>query len=86
MPARISLPIAALLALAGPALAEGPGYADAARHDAPRRLAHRPYPRPDAYRGPGYDPYARRRAYGPVVRAYLPRNDSLPMYNEPPAR
>lgn len=89
MPVRISLTLAGLmatLALAGPAAAEAPGYADAGPRSAPRRLAHRPLPPSRIERGRGYGPYAGRRAYGPVVRAYLPRNDSVPMYNEPPAR
>ncbi len=90
MPVRISLPLAALagllatLSLAGPAAAEGPGYAEAAPRVAPRRLAHRPLPPAGLDRR--YGPYAGPRVYGPVVRAYLPRNDNVPMYNEPPPR
>ena len=90
MPVRTSLPLAALagllatLATAGPAAAEGPGYAAAPPRFAPRRLAHRPLP-PAGF-GRAYGPPPGPRAYGPVVRAYLPRNDNVPMYNEPPLR
>ena len=91
MPPRISLPLALLAgvlataSLAGPAAADAPGDTDAAPRFAPRRLVHRPPPA-------GIDrervdrPYAGRPLYGPVVRAYLPRNNNVPMYNEPPAR
>ncbi|MCJ2108688.1 hypothetical protein MKK70_25605 [Methylobacterium sp. E-041] len=90
MPVRISLPLVTLagllatVSLAGPAAAEGPGYAEAAPRAAPRRLAHRPLPPAGLDRR--YGAYAGPRVYGPVVRAYLPRNDNVPMYNEPPPR
>ena len=87
MPVRTSLPLAAFAGLlatlaAGPAAAEGPGYAEAPPRFAPHRLPSRPPPGFDR----GYGAHAGPRAYGPVVRAYLPRNDSVPMYNEPPLR
>ena len=87
MPVRTSLPLAAVAGLlatlaAGPAAAQGPGYAEAPPRFAPRRLPPRPLPRFDR----GYGASVGPRAYGPVVRAYLPRNDSVPMYNEPPLR
>ena len=89
MPVRISLPLAALVGLlatlaAGPAAAQGPGYTEPPPRLTPHRPAHRPLP-PGGF-ARGYGPSAGPRADGPVVRAYLPRNDSVPMYNEPPLR
>ena len=53
-----------------------------------RPCCRRPLPPEIAYRDPRGlpPPPPALHAPGPVVRAYLPRNDALPMYNEPPAR
>ncbi|WP_132253499.1 hypothetical protein [Methylobacterium segetis] len=49
------------------------------------RRQGRPLPPEIAYRDPRYRPPV---VAGPpvIVRAYLPRNNAVPMYNEPPAR
>lgn len=77
--------IAAMLALAGPAAADAPGPDDAPPRFAPRSRPLRP---PQAagrdIRGP--DRPAPPGHGRDVVRAYLPRNDNVPIYNEPPAR
>lgn len=85
MPARTPTRIAvlvAMLALVAPARADapGPGYG------APPRFAPQPH-RPRALHRDAYEfGRAPRPLHGPTVRAYLPRNPNLPIYNEPPAR
>jgi hypothetical protein len=70
----------ALIALAAlPALARD-FHPEGARHH-PRHHLRRPLPPEIAYRDPrGYGPPAR------IIRGYLPRNNAVPMYNEPPQR
>ncbi len=62
----------ALLAPVRPALAEGYG-------PRPRPCAPAPCRRPPPPPAFGYGPPR-------IVSGYLPRNNNLPMYNEPPAR
>lgn len=65
--------------LAGIVLAPGAGSAEGG-YDRSVPSAHRcAAPRPGCHaRGPSMPPA--------VVRAYLPRNNAVPMYNEPPPR
>ncbi|WP_375454528.1 hypothetical protein [uncultured Methylobacterium sp.] len=75
--------LSAMLVLAGPAAADAPGPDDAPPRFAPRSLrppqaAGRDIRGPDHHAPPGYG--------RDIVRAYLPRNDNVPIYNEPPAR
>lgn len=71
--AALSAVVVAGLASAAPAVAgEDPFGASA-----PRALRHHRHARPEA------PPPAPRAA---IVSGYLPRNNNLPMYNEPPRR
>lgn len=73
-----------LMAACLPAAAGGEpgGYRPAERHGAPRlhRRHARPHLPPEiAYRDPRLPPPT-------IVRAYMPRNHAVPLYNEPPTR
>ncbi|KAB1074713.1 hypothetical protein [Methylobacterium planeticum] len=79
---RAALCLACALAVsalaAPPALAHGPHHRGGRPH---HHHVRRALPPGIAYRDP--------RELGPpprIVRGYLPRNDAVPMYNEPPPR
>ena len=92
MTARMPILVAAALAalvMVQPVRAGGSTLDDAPRlapstHQGVRRLL----PRTPSAAEPRRFERHRSPAYGPspIVRAYLPRNDAVPMYNEPPAR
>ncbi|WP_375462709.1 hypothetical protein [uncultured Methylobacterium sp.] len=94
MPARMPNLIAglasaaAMLLIAPSASARAPGFGDdAAPRSAPsHHRIRRPSPDGADRAARGYAPGL--SGYGPpsIVRAYLPRNTNVPMYNEPPTR
>lgn len=78
--ASLRLSLAAAAVLACTVLTPAASQAEGGYGPPPHAVRRCPPPLPACHAGaPGYGPSG-------IVRAYLPRNNALPLYNEPPPR